>query len=147
MSRLEQRRTFLLSVGGLAAVAAGCDRVSDVGSDSLSIDGAVDAASTSELRTTKLALRGYEIVSMLVAKRVVFLPYPAMRVVAVTLVVSSLAAHLAVQYIDEELVMRKLEEKLSAEERAYLESEGSVEFETASGLSEKVVLGPTEYED
>lgn len=107
----------------------------------------VDSTATNDLKSYKVALRGYEIVAMMIAGRVVLLPYPGMRILSVLIVASSLSARLAIQYIDDELIQRRIDETLTGRERSVIESDGYVEFTTETGLSEKVYLAPTEYQD
>lgn len=142
------RRSVVLSVGALWVTTSGCDKLSE-GTEQVdeAIESTVRSASTTTLRTAKIALRGYEIVSFLIAKRVVALPMPGARIVAATLVVSAVGAKLVVDYIDEELIVRKYEEKLTPEERTSVESKGFVKFRTESGKEENVYLAPTEYAD
>ncbi|MEX1028036.1 MAG: hypothetical protein WD049_08525 [Candidatus Paceibacterota bacterium] len=147
MKPINSRRTFFVTFAGALAGASGCDRDGDGSDGTGAIGEAIDGASTEDLKTARLALRGYEIVSLTIARRVVFLPYPGMRIVAVFLVATTVAAHLVVKYIDEELIMRRIEETLSSEEKLAVEGDGYVEFETESGLLEKVYLAPTKYAD
>lgn len=146
--RQVSRRDIVISAGAFFATASGCDRISE-GTKRVdeSIEATVQSASTTTLRNAKLALRGYQIVSFLIAKRVVTLPMPGARIVAATLVVSGVGAKLVIDYIDEELIVRKYEEKLSPEEQTSVESKGYVRFRTESGKEEDVYLGPTDYVD
>lgn len=143
-----KRRHLLASAGAAILTTAGCDKLSE-GTKQVdeAVQSTVQSASTTTLRNVKLALRGYEIVSFFVAKRVATLPVPAARIVAATLVVSAVGAKLVIDYIDEELIVRRYEEKLSPEEQTAVEVNGFVKFQTESGKEEKVYLAPTEYED
>lgn len=146
--RQTSRRDILISAGALFVTVSGCDKITDGAKQvDKSVESTVQSASTTTLRNAKLALRGYEIVSFLIAKRVVMLPMPGARIVAATLVVSAVGAKLVVDYIDEELIVRKYEEKLTPEERTSVETQGFVRFRTESGKEEDVYLGPTEYVD
>ncbi len=109
------------------------------------IQGAVESTSTSDLKRYKIALRGYQFVSMYIAGRVVFLPYPGMRILSVIIVASSVAAKLTVEYIDDELIQRKVEESLTSNERSKIESDRYVTFTTESGIDTKEYLSPTMY--
>lgn len=146
---LNYTRRHLLATTGIAIfTTAGCDKLND-GTRQVdeAVRSTVEAASTETLRNAKLALRGYEIVSFFVAKRVATLPVPAARIVAATLVVSAVGAKLVIDYIDEELIVRKYEEKLTSAEQTAVEVKGFVKFQTASGKEEKVFMAPTQYED
>lgn len=142
------RRHLLASAGVAILATAGCDKLSE-GTKQVdeAVQSTVQAASTTTLRNAKLALRGYEIVSFFVAKRVAVLPVPAARIAAATLVVSAVGATLVIDYIDEELIVRKYAEKLTSEEQTAVEVEGFVKFKTESGKEENMYLAPTEYED
>ena len=150
MKNLTRRQAIALT--SLAGCIAGCD-------NSLHLDSArdaaqaanqkaeelVDATETEDLKSYKLALRGYEIVSMVVAGRLILLPYPGMRILSVVIMASSATAKLAVQYIDDELIQRAVEEAISDQERTQLESDNFVAFKTESGLTETMYLSPTVY--
>lgn len=82
---------------------------------------------------------------MMIAGRVVFLPYPGMRILSILIVASSVSARLAIHCIDDELIQRRIDETLTGRERSVIESDGYVEFTTDSGLSEKEYLPPTEF--
>lgn len=142
------RRKILAGAGLAFLTTAGCDKLSD---SAAQVDEAVreqvESTSTQTLQITKVALKGYELVSFAVAKRVISLPVPGVRIIAATLVVTAVGAHLAVDYIDEELIVRKYKEKLSPEEQTVVETKGQISFQTASGNEETVYLAPTEYAD
>ena len=148
-----RRQLLLIGSATVAATTVGCgssattkpivEVVDDVATE---VQDAVSEADTRDLKRYKLALRGYQIVSFSIASRVVFLPYPGMRIVSVAIVATSVAAKLAVEYIDDELIQRKIEEAISDSERSAVESDGYVEFETESGLTEQTQLAPTLYD-
>lgn len=142
------RRHLFAYASAAILTTAGCDKLSE-GTKQVdqAVQSTVQAASTTTLRNAKLALRGYEIISFFVAKRVATLPVPAARIAAATLVVSSVGAKLVIDYIDEELIVRKYSESLTAEEQTAVEVDGFVKFKTESGKEENVYLAPTEYED
>lgn len=142
------RRHVLATTGAAILATCGCDKLNE-GSQQVdeAVRSTVEAASTETLRNAKLALRGYEIVSFFVAKRVVALPVPAARIVAATLVISAVGAKLVIDYIDEELIVRKYEEKLTSAEQTAIEINSFVKFQTESGKEENVFLAPTKYED
>lgn len=153
MLQTSNRRQILLSAAtAVSGAAIGCgsstvtqgpvETANDVIDD---LEEAVSDASNEELKQYKLALRGYQIVSLHLAGRTVFLPYPGMRILSVMLVVTSVAAKLAVEYIDDELILRKIEESLTDRERTMIETDGYVTFKTESGLTEKVYLAPADY--
>ncbi|MEP3479266.1 MAG: hypothetical protein ABJZ55_08470 [Fuerstiella sp.] len=142
------RRHWFGCAAAVVLTTTGCDKLSE-GTRQVdeAVQSTVQAASTTTLRNAKLALRGYEIVSFFVAKRVATLPVPAARIVAATLVVSSVGAKVVIDYIDEELIVRRYSEKLAQEEQTAIEVDGFVKFKTSSGKEENVYLAPTEYED
>ncbi len=147
------RRHFLACVSTSLAVTAGCSQELSSTSPSPSSsqpagqldESLIDTVEPETLQRTKLALRGYEIVSMKVGSRLVFLSNPALRILGVVLISSSVAAKLAVDYIDDELIRRRIEEEVSTSERSAIESQHAVEFQTGSGTIENVYLGPTQY--
>lgn len=107
MERPTRRQILSLTAIAMTASVTGCS--SSTVTDT--VDGAVDElqenldeTSTEDLQRYKLALRGYAIVSMTIAGRIVFLPYPGMRILTVMIMVSSVSAKLVVQYIDDELI-------------------------------------------
>ena len=144
MSLLERRR-FLLLAGGSLAITSGCGNRGEVPDAIGMIDDKIASADTDELRHTRLALRGYELVSYTLGSRVLFLPYPGMRILSVAIIASGIVAKLAIEYIDEELIRRHIEEELSPDDRAKVESDGYVAFTTQSGVTEKAFLAPTQY--
>lgn len=143
MTTIERRR-FLLFSGLSAAALSGCSKDNPLPSVA-TVDEAIANADTDELKHTKLALRGYELVSYTLGSRLLFLPYPGMRILSVVVIASGIVAKLAIEYIDDELIRRQVEEELTGEVRAQLEANGYVEFKTASGITEKVYLAPAEY--
>ncbi|MEM7478600.1 MAG: hypothetical protein AAF483_26755 [Planctomycetota bacterium] len=154
MKNISRREALTLTAVAATATAAGCNS-SKVGeaitkplaAASQEIEENLESASTEDLKGLKLALRGYEIVSMAIVGRIVFLPYPGMRIVSVMIVATAATAKLAVKYIDDELMMRKLEEPLSEDERSKVEFDGHIAFATASGLEQREYLAPTVYEE
>lgn len=150
MQQINRRRLVQMSAA-LAVSTAGCGSsavkplqdASNAAADK--IETTLKNSSTDELKGFKLALRGYQIVSMVVAGRVVLLPYPGMRILAAVIVVSSLAAKLSVDYIDDELIQRKLEETLSEREQRSIESQQFVTFTTEGGMDMKVYVAPAVY--
>ena len=147
-------RRQILSMTAMVATAStiGCNPSNVIDPISESVDSAankvqdaVENTSSSDLKRYKIALRGYQIVSMYIAGRVVFLPYPGMRILAVVIVASSVAAKLSVEYIDDELIHRKIEESLTSKERSAIESDRCVTFTTESGIDTKEYLSPTTY--
>ena len=141
---MRRRQFFLVSGVGLVA-ASGCGSSDPITDTVVAVDEAIATAETDDLRSAKLALRGYQLVSFTLGPRVMFLPYPGMRILSVVIVASGLVAKLVVDYIDDELIRRQIEEELAGEVRAQLEADGFVQFKTESGVSEKVYLGPTVY--
>jgi len=149
MDHMTRRQILTFAALATTASSTGCGSTE---SATAIVDGAadklqdsVDSTSTSDLQRYKVALRGYEIISMTIAGRVVLLPYPGMRILSVLIAASSISARLVVYYIDDELIQRRIEEALTGGERSEIESDGYVEFATESGLSERVYLAPTEY--
>ena len=148
-----QRRHFLsFSAFAAAASVTGCDSgnvtepiAASVERVATEVDEVVDETSTEDLERYRVALRGYEIVSGMIGPRVFFLPYPGMRILSVVIVATTVSAKLAVKYIDTELIQRQFEEELTDEELSLVEADGYVRFETESGVSETVMLGPSEY--
>lgn len=140
------------TTAAIATSATGCGSSSVTEPIAASIDNAagelqavVNDAATEDLKRYKVALRGYQIVSPYIAGRVVLLPYPGMRVLAVFIVATSVSAKLAIEYIDDELIHRKFEESLTDRERSEVERDGYIEIETDSGVTEKVYLAATKY--
>ena len=140
-----RRRQFFLMSGVSLAAASGCGSGNPITETVVAVDDAIATADTADLRSAKLALRGYQLVSFTLGPRVMFLPYPGMRILSVAIVASGLVAKLVVDYIDDELIRRQIEEELTSEVRAQLEADGFVQFKTESGVSEKAYLGPTVY--
>ena len=147
-------RRHILSMTAMAATgsAIGCNSSNVIDPITKSVDSAADgiqsaveSTPTSDLKRYKIALRGYQFISMYIAGRVVFLPYPGMRILSVIIVASSVAAKLTVEYIDDELIQRKVEESLTATERSMIESDRYVTFTTESGIDTKEYLSPTMY--
>ncbi|MEM6366252.1 MAG: hypothetical protein AAF745_17625, partial [Planctomycetota bacterium] len=120
-----RRQLLLIGSAAFAATTVGCgpsaetkpivEAVDDAAAD---VQDAIRKTDTQDLKRYKLALRGYQIVSFAIASRVVFLPYPGMRIVSVAIVATSVAAKLAVEYIDDELIQRRIEELISDSERS-----------------------------
>jgi len=138
MSDNFSRRQLMLLLGASTIPAIGCssDDVQEV----------VDQIDTETLETATVALHGYALVSCLVGPRIVSLPAPGVRVLAVFLVVSSVATKLVIEYLDVELRKRRLTELLREEETKAIESELAVLFTTESGESESVLLGANQYD-
>lgn len=138
MSENLSRRQLMLLLGVAAVPAIGCssEEVQDV----------VDEIDTETLETASVALRGYAIVSCLVGPRIVSLPAPGVRVLAVFLVVSSVATKLVIEYLDVELRKRHVTEAINEKESKAIESELSVTFQLENGDTESVPLGANQYE-
>jgi hypothetical protein len=152
MKQTNRRQMLSLTAVAATASAIGCGSSSNIDSVKQSVDAAADkiqdaveSSSTEDLKRYKVALHGYQIVSMLIAGRIVFLPYPGMRILSVVIFATSIAAKLSVEYIDDELIHRKIEESLTEKERSVTESDRSVTFTTESGIAEKQYLAPTIY--
>lgn len=140
------RRLFIgIAASSVALAAAGCSKSKVPEAVAEAVDNKLQEASTEQLRQAKVVLHGYAIVSMMIGKRLVFLPKPGMRILAVLIIATSVAAKLSLEYIDDELIRRKFEEDLTAEERSQIESSGSVTFQTESGATEDVRISPTVY--
>ena len=135
LMRYTRRNFAYVAAGCVAATAGGCG----------SPEAVVKAIPESQLQTVKLVLKGYQIVSLLIGQRVVMMPHPAMRILSVVINVSSSVAKMAVDYISEELMIRRLEEKLTAEERSSVEGAHFVKFTCETGLEQLVYLAPTQY--
>lgn len=141
MNKMRRREAILWMTGGAAAIA-GCTP-SDV---SETVSQTVAEASTESLESTRIGLRGFQIVAFTVGKRVVQLPHPAVRILGIALVSTATVAFLAIEYLDDELSKRRIREELSQQERASIESALSVTFTTENGFEEQVALGPNQYE-
>jgi hypothetical protein len=133
------RRRVLTRFATLSVFAAGCG-----GSNSGST-GPIASAPTSTLSATKVALHGYAIVAAKVGERLVRLPHPGLRILGVFLVFSAAGAELVIVYIDDELMERRIEEKLSEKEQITIESGRSVVFQTENGKEETVIIGANQY--
>ncbi|QDT10333.1 hypothetical protein [Planctomycetes bacterium K23_9] len=138
MSKNLSRRHLMLLLGATAIPATGCSTED--------VQNAVDELDTETLETASVALRGYAIVSCLVGQRVVTLPAPGVRVLAVFLIVSGVASKLVIEYLDVELRKRHVTETLSEEESKTIESDLLVTFQLESGETETVQLGPNQYD-
>ena len=90
-------------------------------------------------------MKGFALVSFAVGPRIVSLPAPGVRVVAVFLIVSGVATKIAVQYLDVQLRKRYVEEALTEEETRAIESDLAVKFQTENGDTETVQLGANQY--
>jgi hypothetical protein len=152
MGRTSRRQILSMTAMAATGSAIGCNSSNVIDPITKSVDsaadgiqGAVESTSTSDLKRYKIALRGYQFVSMYIAGRVVFLPYPGMRILSVIIVATSVAAKLTVEYIDDELIQRKVEESLTSNERSKIESDRYVTFTTESGIDTKEYLSPTMY--
>jgi len=115
MGRTNRRQILSMTAMAATVSAIGCNSSNVIDPITKSVDsaadgiqGAVESTSTSDLKRYKIALRGYQFVSMYIAGRVVFLPYPGMRILSVIIIASSVAAKLTVEYIDDELINAKL---------------------------------------
>ena len=137
MNKLQRRQALLVMISA-PAVAAGCNRNE--------LSEATEDMPTVFLENTRVGLRGFQIVSMTVGQRIIFLPTPGVRVLGVALLVSGLVTLLVIEYLDVELKRRVVREELSDAERIAVESKLAVEFQTENGLSESVALGPNQYE-
>lgn len=132
------RRDAILLIATSSATLTGCKaRV---------IDETVAATETDVLQSTKVGLRGFQLVAFTVGKRLVQLPHPAIRILGVVLVSSGVATFLAIEYLDDELKKRSIREELDERERTEVEAALAVEFETENGFKESVVLGPNQYD-
>ncbi|MGB0596873.1 MAG: hypothetical protein ACPGLY_09290 [Rubripirellula sp.] len=120
-------------------VATGCSRDE--------VSEATEEMPTAVLQNTRIGLRGFQLVSMTVGQRIIFLPTPGVRVLGVALLVSGLVTFLVVEYLDVELKRRMVKEELSDTERIAAESSLGIEFQTDNGLKEFVALGPNQYEE
>ncbi len=137
------RRNMLLSAAAISVpVAVGCSK-SDV---SDAVEGAAEGIETESLEETAVVLRGFQIISWEIGKRVIFLPIPAVRIIGVTLVVSAGVAKIAIEFLDIELTRRKVVEELSSEELIEVESDPQIQFKLENGDTESVSLGPRQYE-
>lgn len=152
MGSISRRQLLALSACSATVAISGCTQnsVSETLSESAEqtkekLDQMVEEADTEDLVNYKVALRGYAIVSMAIAGRVVLLPYPGMRILSAAVVVTAVTASLVVEYIDEELIRRKIEETLTDAERAKIESQGYVAFRTESGVEERTYLAKKQY--
>lgn len=134
-----QRRHALLAMIVAPVVTAGCSRDE--------VSEATEEMPTSVLQNTRIGLRGFQLVSMTVGQRIIFLPTPGVRVLGVALLVSGLVTFLVVEYLDVELKRRMVKEELSDTERIAAESSLGIEFQTDNGLKEFVSLGPNQYEE
>lgn len=140
------RRLFIgIAASSVALAGAGCSKSNVPEAVAEAVDNKLQEASTEQLRQAKVVLHGYAIVSMVIGKRLVFLPKPGMRILAVLIIATSVAASLSIEYIDDELIRRKFDENLTPEERSQIESSGSVTFQTESGATEDVRISPTVY--
>lgn len=139
MSEPNRRIFFVLAASSVAITGTGCSKED--------IDKKVAETSTGNLETAKVLLHGYQLVSMKIGNRIVGLSPSAIRILGVLIIASSIAAKLSVEYIDDELIRRKIEEELSGEERQKIEMDGTVAFQTESGVTEAVRIGLTVYEE
>ncbi len=134
------RRGLLLFAGGLG-LAAGCS-----GQNPTELtQQAVESLDTDTLENGKLVLRGFALVSYMVGTRVVFLPTPAVRILGVALIFSSVATKLAIEYLDDELTRRHHTVEVSGDEVKAIETSAEVRFQTEHGETETVRLGPNQY--
>lgn len=131
------RRALLVAVAAALPVASGCstetvrETVADIDTDTL--------------ENTTLALRGFAILSVAIGPRLIPLPAPGVRVLAVFLIVSGVATKLAIEYLDVELRQRHFAEALNDEEAKAIESDLAVTFQLENGNTEKVQLGANQY--
>lgn len=136
-----RRREALIVLAGMLCVP-GCsgDPVSTA------VTEAVEDIPTETLESVHVGLRGFQLVTLMVGKRVVRLPHPAVRILGVALVSMALLSLLAIEYLDDELKRRQIREELSEGERSSIEAQLAVVFTTENGLDEQVQLGPNRYE-
>ncbi|MGB7346152.1 MAG: hypothetical protein WBD20_18180 [Pirellulaceae bacterium] len=132
------RRHLMFLLGTAAIPAAGCS--------SEQIQETVDQIDTETLETATVALRGYALISCVIGPRVLALPAPGVRVLAVFLVVSSVATKLVIEYLDVELRKRHVTEALSEAESKAIEADIAVTFNLENGEKETVSLGPNQYD-
>ena len=137
MSKLP-RRDAILVIAASAITVGGCDLSG--------LDEQVAELPTPTLENAGVSLKGFQLVAFTVGRRLVQLPHPAVRILGVALLTSGAATILVVRYLDIELRKRSIREALEENERAAIESELAVEFTTENGYTEKVALGPNEYE-
>ncbi len=136
MAYLVTRRD-LVTTGGLALLTAGCgEAVPDV-----------EKVSTPTIQGSKIALRGYQIVAAKVGDRLIRLPHPGVRILAVVLIISAIATELVIEYLDDELQRREVREAITEEEKILIEGRRSVVFITEKGQEKKVSLGDNRYVD
>ena len=136
-----RRREALVVLTGMLCVP-GCsgDPVSTA------VTGAVEDIPTETLESVHVGLRGFQLVALMVGKRVVRLPHPAVRILGVALVSTALVSLLAIEYLDDELKRRQVREELTEDERSSIEAQLAVVFTTENGLDEQVQLEPNRYE-
>lgn len=133
-----QRRDAMLLIAASTATVAGCN--------SRAIENTVAATETDTLQSTRVGLRGFQLVAFTVGKRLVQLPHPAVRILGIALVTSGVATFLAIEYLDVELKKRSVREALDEYERSEVEAALAVTFQTENGFDESVALGPNQYE-
>ena len=134
------RRNLLLTAGALAVPAT-------VGCAPEDVQKTVENLETETLENAAMALKGYVIVSFMIGPKVVTLPAPGVRVLAVFLVVSGLASKLAIEYLDVELRKRYVEEAVTEEQMKSIEADLAVNFQLKNGDVESVPLGPNQYDE
>lgn len=142
MNKMQRRDAIIAMAASSLAVSS----VSSTGCSSELVDQRVAEMPTETLAESQIALRGFQIVAFMVGKRLVTLPHPAVRVLGVALLTSGAVTFLVVEYLDIELKKRRVREAIDEQERIAIESELAVEFQTENGFTEKVALGPNQYE-
>lgn len=129
--------------GLLIAAAAALPAVS--GCSTNTVHETVADMDTDTLENAALAMRGFAILSVAIGPRLIPLPAPGVRVLAVFLIVSGVATKLAIEYLDVELRQRHFAEALSEEEAKAIETDLAVKFHLENGNTEQVQLGANQY--
>lgn len=134
-SRLITRRDLLIA-GGMALFTIGCGNKSPT----------VATAPTPAIQGSKIALRGYQIVAVKAGEKLIQLPHPALRILAVALIISAVGSEILIVYLDDELRRREIREAISEEQRIFLEEQRAVTFLTENGQEESIPLRDNVYE-
>ena len=138
MNRINRRNLLLTAAAVSIPAAVGCSKDS--------VHETIDSIDTETIESASVALKGFAIVSCMVGPRIVALPAPGVRVLAVCLVVSGIATKLAIEYLDVELKRRYITEALEEAEAKQIEQDLAVTFSLENGDKETVVLGANKYE-
>ena len=91
-----QRRELLMMLAGTGCLVSGCNG-DPIEMASERVSDAVEELPTDTIERVQVSLRGFQLIAFMVGKRVVRLPYPAVRILGIAIVSSALISQLAIE--------------------------------------------------